>query len=394
MNIHEYQAKELLARFDLPILKGKVYFNKIKNNEEISKFIQGPPWVVKAQIHAGGRGAGKFKTDFNSKGGVQIIKDGKKLIDTANSMLGNILITKQTGQEGKKVNRVFIEEGCIIKREFYLSLLIDRKSSQIMLMISDAGGTDIEEVAESNPEKIHSIFFSNLEEINIDQNLKNRINITSDQFQKLNIIIKKLIDAFKSLDASSIEINPLVLDDKENFFLLDAKLTLDDNALFRHQDLQDLRDLSEENALETKAAENGMNYVKLNGTIGCMVNGAGLAMATMDMIKLNGHEPANFLDLGGTANKERAIKGFKIIQSDKNVKSVLINIFGGIIRCDMIANGIIEAIKELNFKLPLVVRFQGTNAKEGRDIINKSQANIVSIDDLTEATKKVVDLAI
>jgi len=261
-------------------------------------------------------------------------------------------------------------------------------------MISDAGGTDIEEVAELNPEKIHSLFFSNLTEINIDQNLKNKINITSDQFQKLHIIIKKLVDAFKSLDASSIEINPLVLDNKDNFFLLDAKLTLDDNALFRHQDLQDLRDLSEENALETKAAENGMNYVKLNGTIGCMVNGAGLAMATMDMIKLNGHEPANFLDLGGTANKERAIQGFKIIQSDKNVKSILINIFGGIIRCDMIANGIVEAVKELDFKLPLVVRFQGTNATQGRDIINKSQANIVSIDDLTKATKKVVDLAI
>ena len=396
MNLHEYQAKELLLKFKLPILKGKIYFNKIKNLDEMLNSFEGPPWVVKAQIHAGGRGAGYFKnsiTQNTKKGGVQIVKNKDDLVKIVNSMFGNTLITKQTGEMGKKINRVYVEEGCKIIKEFYISLIIDRKSSKLMLMVSAAGGIDIEEVAAKYPDKIYSILFPNLNKIHIDESLQTKLELNKNQFKKLTSIVEKLVTAFKVLDASSIEINPLVLNDKDDLILLDAKITLDDNALFRHPELLSLKDLSEENQLELKASENGMNYVKLNGSIGCMVNGAGLAMATMDMIKLFGHEPANFLDLGGTANKERAIEGFKIIQSDPNVKSVLINIFGGIIRCDMIASGIVEAIEELNFKLPLVVRFQGTNAKEGRDIINKSSNNITSLDDLTEAAKKVVDLA-
>ena len=391
MNLHEYQAKELLGQFDLPILKGKVFSTKI-SNLNIQEF-KGPPWVVKAQIHAGGRGAGYFKNPFNQKGGVQIIQDNNQLVEISNLMLGNILITKQTGQIGKKVNKIFIEESCKVEREFYLSLIIDRKISQLMLMISDQGGVDIENVAEKNPEKIHTVHFPNFNEIFINKNLQDKLDIDAKQFKSLAKIINKLVKAFISLDASSIEINPLVLDSDNNFILLDAKITLDDNALFRHPELLKLRDFSEENPLELQATENNMNYIKLNGSIGCMVNGAGLAMATMDMIKLYGKEPANFLDLGGTANKDRAIEGFKIIQSDPNVKSVLINIFGGIIRCDMIANGIVEAIKELNFKLPLVIRFQGTNANEGKNIINQFPGNISSIDDLNEAAKKVVELS-
>ena len=393
MNLHEYQAKELLRQFDLPLLKGKAYVNDLTTIEKDLNDLPGPPWVVKSQIHAGGRGAGHFKKPFNDKGGVQVIQDRTQVPVIANSMLGNILITKQTGVDGKKVNRLFIEEGCKIDREFYLSLLIDRTNSQLMLMISSAGGMNIEDVAEKNPEKIHINHFPDLTEINLPKNLEKQLELNPSQFEELLSISRKLVKAFKSLDASTIEINPLVLDGQGNFVLLDAKVILDDNALFRHPELKNLKDISEENPLEYEASQNDMNYVKLDGSIGCMVNGAGLAMATMDIIKQFGEEPANFLDLGGTANKERAIKGFKIIQSDPNVRSVLINIFGGIIHCDMIASGIVEAIKELDFTLPIVVRFQGTNAAQGRDIINQSSSNVISIDGLTEAAKKAVELA-
>ena len=393
MNLHEYQAKELLRQFDLPLLKGKAYVNNLKTIEKDLNDLPGPPWVVKSQIHAGGRGAGHFKKPFNDKGGVQVIQDKTQVPVIANSMLGNILITKQTGVDGKKVNRLFIEEGCKIEREFYLGLLIDRTNSQLMLMISSAGGMNIEDIAEKNPEKIHINHFPDLTEINLPKNLEKQLELNPSQFEELLSISRKLVRAFKSLDASTIEINPLVLDGQGNFVLLDAKVILDDNALFRHPELKNLKDISEENPLEYEASQNDMNYVKLDGSIGCMVNGAGLAMATMDIIKQFGEEPANFLDLGGTANKERAIKGFKIIQSDPNVRSVLINIFGGIIHCDMIASGIVEAIKELDFTLPIAVRFQGTNAAQGRDIINQSSSNVISIDDLTEAAKKAVELA-
>ena len=393
MNIHEYQAKEILKNFGLPVLNGKSYNKNLDSIESDITDLKGPPWVVKSQIHAGGRGAGYFKNSFNDKGGVQIIFEKDQVSSIASSMMGNVLVTKQTGEVGKTVNRIFIEEGCDIEREFYLSLLVDRNTSKVMMMISAAGGMDIEEVATSNPEKIINIHFETNKDVTVDKSLMEKLEISRNQFDELNTIIKRLLLTFNSIDASTIEINPLVLNKQGSFVVLDAKISLDDNALFRHPELVELKDLTEEDPLELQAAEHDMNYVKLNGSIGCMVNGAGLAMATMDIIKQFGEEPANFLDLGGTANKERAIMGFKTIQSDPNVKSILINIFGGIIHCDMIANGIVEAVKELDFKLPLVVRFQGTNASQGRDVINNSALGLISIDDFTEAAKKVVELA-
>ena len=393
MNIHEYQAKEILKNYGLPVLKGKSYNKNLETLDADIKDLKGPPWVVKSQIHAGGRGAGHFKNSFNDKGGVQVIFDKDNVSSVAKSMMGNVLVTKQTGEIGKTVNRIFIEEGCDIDREFYLSLLVDRNTSKVMMMISAAGGMDIEEVAITSPEKIINVHFTTYTDISLDDSLLTKLDITKKQLDELTSIINKLLNAFTSVDASTIEINPLVLNKQGSFVILDAKISLDDNALFRHPELLDLKDLTEEDPLELQAAEHDMNYVKLDGSIGCMVNGAGLAMATMDIIKQFGEEPANFLDLGGTANKDRVIMGFKTIQSDPNVKSILINIFGGIIHCDMIANGIVDAVKELDFKLPLVVRFQGTNAKEGKDKINNSDLGLISIDDFTEAAKKVVELA-
>ncbi len=393
MNIHEYQAKEILKNFGLPVLQGKSYSKNLDTLHADIEDLNGPPWVVKSQIHAGGRGAGHFKNSFNNKGGVQVVFEKKDVHSIAQSMMGNVLVTKQTGEAGKIVNRIFIEEGCDIDREFYLSLLVDRNNSKIMMMISSAGGMDIEEVAVTNPEQIINIHFTTYKDVSLDESLLTKLDITKNQLDDLTSIINKLLNIFTSIDASTIEINPLVLNKQGAFLVLDAKISLDDNALFRHPELAELKDLTEEDPLELQAAEHDMNYVKLDGSIGCMVNGAGLAMATMDIIKQFGEEPANFLDLGGTANKDRVIMGFKIIQSDPNVKSILINIFGGIIHCDMIANGIVEAVKELDFKLPLVVRFQGTNSSEGRDVINNSDLKLISIDDFTEAAKKVVDLA-
>ena len=393
MNIHEYQAKEILKNFGLPVLQGKSYSKNLDTLHADIEDLNGPPWVVKSQIHAGGRGAGHFKNSFNDKGGVQVVFEKKDVPSIAQSMMGNVLVTKQTGEAGKIVNHIFIEEGCDIDREFYLSLLVDRNNSKIMMMISSAGGMDIEEVAISNPEQIINIHFTTYKDVSLDESLLTKLDITKNQLDDLTSIINKLLNIFTSIDASTIEINPLVLNKQGGFVVLDAKISLDDNALFRHPELAELKDLTEEDPLELQAAEHDMNYVKLDGSIGCMVNGAGLAMATMDIIKQFGEEPANFLDLGGTANKDRVIMGFKIIQSDPNVKSILINIFGGIIHCDMIANGIVEAVKELDFKLPLVVRFQGTNSSEGRDVINNSDLRLISIDDFTEAAKKVVDLA-
>ena len=393
MNIHEYQAKEILKNFGLPVLQGKSYSKNLDTLHADIEDLNGPPWVVKSQIHAGGRGAGHFKNSFNDKGGVQVVFEKKDVHSIAQSMMGNVLVTKQTGEAGKIVNRIFIEEGCDIDREFYLSLLVDRNNSKIMMMISSAGGMDIEEVAATNPEQIINIHFTTYKDVSLDESLLTKLDITKNQLDDLTSIINKLLNTFTSIDASTIEINPLVLNKQGAFLVLDAKISLDDNALFRHPELAELKDLTEEDPLELQAAEHDMNYVKLDGSIGCMVNGAGLAMATMDIIKQFGEEPANFLDLGGTANKDRVIMGFKIIQSDPNVKSILINIFGGIIHCDMIANGIVEAVKELDFKLPLVVRFQGTNSSEGRDVINNADLRLISIDDFTEAAKKVVDLA-
>jgi len=393
MNLHEYQAKELLRKFNLPLLKGKSYIGSLESIEKDLDTLPGPPWIVKSQIHAGGRGAGYFSKPVNSKGGVQIVNSKKEAKNIADLMLHNHLITKQTSKLGKKVNRIFIEEGCEILKEYYLSLLIDRQTDNLIMMVSPEGGMDIEEVSVKKPDLIRTETFPDLKYFSINQSLIDFLQFNDDQFKQFEIIVSKLGKAFIELDAASIEINPLALTKSGELILLDAKITLDDNALFRQPKLLVLKDLSEENEMELEASNNDMNYIKLNGEIGCMVNGAGLAMATMDIIKQFGKEPANFLDLGGTANKERAIKGFKIIQSDKNVKSVLVNIFGGIIHCDMIASGIIEAVKELSLNLPIVVRFQGTNALEGRDIINNSKTNIVSIDDFTEAAKKAVELS-
>ena len=394
MNLHEYQAKELLKKFGLPIPNGNYYIENLDNIGKDLDSLNGPPWVVKSQIHAGGRGAGCFLKSINEKGGVQIAQSKEQVVNIANAMLNNTLITKQTGEKGKKVNRIYIEESCLIEKEYYLSLLIDRNSSNLMLMLSESGGIDIEKIVLEDPDKIKKIFFSSLKSFEINNNVKEMLNFDNNQFDQFKDIVSKLCKAFVELDASTIEINPLVLNNAGQLILLDAKINLDDNALFRHPELLNLQDLSEENEMELEAAKNNMSYIKLDGEIGCMVNGAGLAMATMDIIKQFGKEPANFLDLGGTANKERAIKGFKIIQSDPKVKAVFINIFGGIIHCDMIAKGIIEAIKEINFDLPVVVRFQGTNALEGRNIINDSNIDLIAIDDFTEAAKKVVALAI
>jgi|TARA_B100001540_G_scaffold111883_1_gene100376 succinyl-CoA synthetase beta subunit len=393
MNLHEHQAKDLLRKYNLPILDGKSYIMNVEDLDKDLRNIKGPPWVIKSQIHAGGRGAGIFLNPFNDKGGVQItntVEDAKKI---AKGMMGNTLITKQTGSEGKLVNRVYIEAGCAIDREYYLSILLDRNKSKLMLMVSDAGGVDIEDVAEKTPERIQYVHFDNLENFIISKNLQDKLNFSNNEFNQFREITSNLCKAYVEMDASLIEINPLVVTKDEQLILLDAKINIDDNALFRQPQIEKLKDTSEENELELEASENDMVYIKLDGKIGCMVNGAGLAMATMDIIKQFGMEPANFLDLGGTANKERAIKAFKIIQSDKNVKSVFINIFGGIIHCDMIASGIIDAITELDFKLPVVIRFQGTNSKKGRDIINNSSLGLFSIDDFSNAAQKAVELA-
>ena len=393
MNLHEYQAKDLLRKYNLPILDGKSYIMNVEDLDKDLRNIKGPPWVIKSQIHAGGRGAGTFLNPFNDKGGVQItntVEDAKKI---AKGMMGNTLITKQTGSEGKLVNRVYIEAGCAIDREYYLSILLDRNKSKLMLMVSDAGGVNIEDVAEKTPERIQYVHFDNLENFIISKNLQDKLNFSNNEFNQFREITSNLCKAYVEMDASLIEINPLVVTKDEQLILLDAKINIDDNALFRQPQIEKLKDTSEENELELEASENDMAYIKLDGKIGCMVNGAGLAMATMDIIKQFGMEPANFLDLGGTANKERAIKAFKIIQSDKNVKSVFINIFGGIIHCDMIASGIIDAITELDFKLPVVIRFQGTNSKKGRDIINNSSLGLFSIDDFSNAAQKAVELA-
>ncbi len=393
MNLHEYQAKDLLRKYNLPILQGKSYIENIDNFSKDIENIKGPPWVIKSQIHAGGRGAGKFLKPFNEKGGVQISNTTEGAQKIAMGMMGNTLVTKQTGNEGKLVKRVYLEAGCEIDREYYLSILLDRNQSKLMLMVSDAGGIDIEDVAEKTPERIHYTHFDNSKNIIVSDNLQKKLNFSINEFSQFKEIISNLCRAYVEIDASLIEINPLVVTKDEKLILLDAKINIDDNALFRQQEIEKLKDTSEENKLELEASENDMAYIKLDGKIGCMVNGAGLAMATMDIIKQFGMEPANFLDLGGTANKERAIKAFKIIQSDQNVKSVFINIFGGIIHCDMIANGIIDAIKELDFKLPVVVRFQGTNSQEGRDIINNSSLGLISIDDFSSAAQKAVELS-
>ncbi len=384
MNIHEHQAKEILKEFGAPVSNGVV----IKSLDEIQekiKNLKSKEFVLKAQIHAGGRG---------KAGGVKLIKDIRQLELEAKKMMGKVLITHQTGPEGKKVKRLYIEEASEISKEFYLSCLVDRASSKIAFISSTEGGMDIEKVASETPNKIitNKIDLKNngpdekeIEKIVSIFQLNEKQKITATK------LIKSLYEIIIKKDASLIEINPLIITKSEKLICLDAKMNFDDNAIFRRPEILSLRDFNEEDPAEIEASKYGLAYIKLNGSIGCMVNGAGLAMATMDIIKLYGKEPANFLDVGGGATKEKVTAAFKLILSDKNVKGILINIFGGIMRCDVLAQGVIDAAKEINLSVPLVVRLAGTNFKEGKEILEKSSLKILSASDLNDAAKKIVE---
>ena len=384
MNIHEHQAKEILKEFGAPISNGVVILdiNQLKN--ELEK-LKSKEFVLKAQIHAGGRG---------KAGGVKLIKNFKDLEFEAKKMMGKILVTHQTGPQGKKVKRLYIEEASDIDKEFYLSCLIDRETSKIAFISSTEGGMDIENVAQDNPKKI------NTNKIDLSttgpttgeiQKIISVFNLNSEQKKTAENLIRSLYRIIVEKDASLIEINPLVITKKGNLICLDAKMNFDDNAIFRRPEILKLRDLNEEDPAEIEASKYDLAYIKLNGSIGCMVNGAGLAMATMDIIKLYGKEPANFLDVGGGATKEKVAAAFKLILSDKNVKGILINIFGGIMRCDVLAQGVLDAAKEINLSVPLVVRLAGTNFKEGKNILDESNLKILSASDLNDAAKKIVE---
>ena len=383
MNIHEHQAKDLLKEFGAPVSTGVVVFKLDEIDEKIKK-LKTKDFVLKAQIHAGGRG---------KAGGVKLVKGFEELKKESREMLGKTLITHQTGPEGKVVKRLYIEEASNIANEFYLSCLVDRESSQIAFISSTEGGMDIEKVAAENPEKIITTKIELSEKIStkdIDQIIK-PFNFNKDQKLKASKLIEALFKIINQKDATLIEINPLILTQNKELICLDAKMNFDDNAIFRRPEILKLRDLNEEDPAEIEASKHNLAYIKLNGSIGCMVNGAGLAMATMDIIKLYGKEPANFLDVGGGASKEKVASAFKLILSDKNVKGILINIFGGIMRCDILAQGVVDAAKETNLQVPLVVRLAGTNFKEGKEILNKSGLKILSADDLNDAAKKIVE---
>ena len=382
MNIHEHQAKQILKKYGASVPKGEFAFT-VNELIEKAKKIKTEKYVLKAQIHAGGRG---------KAGGVKILNNIEELTDAAKEMLGKTLITHQTGPNGKEVKRLYIEESSKIKKEFYLSCLIDRASSKIAFISSDQGGMDIEEVAKKSPEKIITTKVDYLEDID-DENCKKIIKIfnlkDNTMLQGINLI-KSIYKMFISTDANLVEINPLILTEDDNLICLDAKMNFDDNSIFRQPEIQSLRDLNEEDQSEIEASKHDLAYIKLDGSIGCMVNGAGLAMATMDIIKLFGQEPANFLDVGGGASKEKVSAAFKIILSDPNVKGILINIFGGIMRCDILAQGVVEAAKEININVPLVVRLAGTNYKEGKLILDNSGLKIISASDLSDAASKIV----
>ena len=382
MNIHEHQAKQILKKYGASVPKGDFAFT-VNELIEKAKKIKTEKYVLKAQIHAGGRG---------KAGGVKILNNIEELTDAAKEMLGKTLITHQTGPNGKEVKRLYIEESSKIKKEFYLSCLIDRASSKIAFISSDQRGMDIEEVAKKSPEKIITTKVDYLEDID-DENCKKIIKIfnlkDNTMLQGINLI-KSIYKMFISTDANLVEINPLILTEDDNLICLDAKMNFDDNSIFRQPEIQSLRDLNEEDPSEIEASKHDLAYIKLDGSIGCMVNGAGLAMATMDIIKLFGQEPANFLDVGGGASKEKVSAAFKIILSDPNVKGILINIFGGIMRCDILAQGVVEAAKEININVPLVVRLAGTNYKEGKLILDNSGLKIISASDLSDAASKIV----
>ncbi|OWK31818.1 ADP-forming succinate--CoA ligase subunit beta [Sphingomonas mucosissima] len=392
MNIHEYQAKELLAKFGVPVPAGFAALS-VEEAVEASKKLPGPLYVVKAQIHAGGRGKGKFKElPAEAKGGVRLAKTEDEVRHAATEMLGNTLVTIQTGDAGKQVNRLYVTDGVDIAKEFYLALLVNRATSRISMVVSTEGGMDIETVAHDTPEKIHSIDIDPATGLmpHHGRAVAAALGLTGDLAKQAANVAAKLYDAFLGTDAEQIEINPLAVTEDGKLMVLDAKVGFDGNAMFRHKDLMELRDETEEDPAELEASKYDLAYIKLDGDIGCMVNGAGLAMATMDIIKLNGMFPANFLDVGGGASKEKVTAAFKIILADPNVKGILVNIFGGIMKCDIIAEGIVAAAKEVNLSVPLVVRLEGTNVEQGKEILANSGLAIVPANDLGDAAQKIV----
>ena len=384
MNIHEHQAKELFDGYDIPVSKGSVAYEKSQINEAVGK-VKGPIWVVKAQIHAGGRGKG---------GGVKVVSSKEEAVNEAEKMFGMNLITPQTGPAGKEVKRIYIENGSDIKKELYLSCLLDRATSKVAFIVSKMGGMDIESVAKDTPENITTVQIE--PSIGVTENDINTISkafeLKKDLEGQLSDLIKNMYKFFLEKDASLVEVNPLIITETDKLLCLDAKVNFDDNALYRHPEIEDLRDENEEDEYEREASKYDLAYIKLDGNIGCMVNGAGLAMASLDIIKMYGGEPANFLDVGGGASKEKVSSAFKIILSDKGVKGILVNIFGGIMRCDIIAEGIVAAAKELEISVPLVVRLEGTNVDEGKKILDNSSIEIISANDLDDAAKKIVKL--
>ncbi|MDI4658428.1 ADP-forming succinate--CoA ligase subunit beta [Xanthobacter autotrophicus] len=392
MNIHEYQAKALLKKYGAPVSRG-VPVLKVEDAEAAAKELGGPLWVVKSQIHAGGRGKGKFKEpEAGDKGGVRLAKSIDEVKTFVSQMLGNTLVTIQTGPAGKQVNRLYLEDGSDIEKEFYISLLVDRATSHVAFVVSTEGGMDIEEVAHSHPEKI--ITFS-VDPVTGVQGYHGRkiakaLGLTGDLAKQAGKLAEVLYTAFVDTDMAMLEINPLIITKDAQLRVLDAKVTFDSNAMFRHPELAELRDLTEEDAKEIEASKYDLAYIALDGTIGCMVNGAGLAMATLDIIQLYGESPANFLDVGGGANEEKVTAAFKIITADPNVKGILVNIFGGIMQCDVIARGVLAAVKAVGLQVPLVVRLEGTNVEEGKTIIRESGLNVIPADDLDDAAQKIV----
>ena len=397
MNIHEYQAKELLAKFGVPVPAGHAAMS-VDDAVEAARKLPGPLWVVKSQIHAGGRGKGKFKElGPDAKGGVRLAHSIEEVRAHSAEMLGKTLVTVQTGPQGKQVNRLYITDGVDIEKEFYLPLLVDRESGRIAIVASTEGGMDIEKVAHDTPEKIETIAIDPATGLmpHHGRAVAAALGLKGDLAKQAAKVLAKLYDAFVGTDASQIEINPLAITgpkegESAQLMVLDAKVGFDNNAEFRHPDLEQMRDISEEDPIEVEASKYDLAYIKLDGDIGCMVNGAGLAMATMDIIKLEGGQPANFLDVGGGASKEKVTAAFKIILSDPSVKGILVNIFGGIMRCDVIAEGIVEAAREIHLSDPLVVRLEGTNVQQGKDILAMSGLPIVAADDLGDAAKKIV----
>jgi len=391
MNIHEYQAKELLRGYGVAVLAGQVAWTP-EEAETAAAALPGPVYVVKSQIHAGGRGAGRFQDAPDGAGGVRLAHSRSEVRAAAEAMIGHVLITKQTGNAGRRVSRVYVEAGCDIKRELYLSLLVDRDTARVAIVASTEGGMEIEHVAEREPHKIMKVFVDPATGVQPfhARKLGYALGLKGKQIGTFTTFVLALYKAFIDLDCAIIEINPLVVTGAGDVVALDAKVSFDDNALYRHPELEKLRDESEEDPKELEAAKYALNYVALDGTIGCMVNGAGLAMATMDIIKLYGASPANFLDVGGGATKERVTAAFKIILSDPRVEGILVNIFGGIMRCDVIAEGVVAAAREVSLDVPLVVRLEGTNVDLGKEILAQSGLPIISADNLADAAEKIV----